>query len=109
MRVDAPCVCSKNVVDFTNLFKGELEMIQGIVESISKTSIVVSNAEGTTTLSGGVVPQVAPTLQLGNSINYDQVENPTKIVKTKDQSDASTASRAGSSSPAAPLPKKHNW
>ena len=45
-------------------------MATGIIESISKTSIIVSNDGKTATLFGPEVEKLAPTVKLGDSLEY---------------------------------------
>ncbi|HEX9137101.1 MAG TPA: hypothetical protein VF905_09180, partial [Nitrospirota bacterium] len=56
-------------------------MLQGTIESISKTSIVVSSNGVMHTLTGAAVEKIAPTLTLGQAVEFDTAENPTIVQK----------------------------
>lgn len=77
-------------------------MLQGNVESISKTSIVVKTGSDIITLSGAAVEKIAPTLTLGQVVEYDKAELPAVVQKPAAKQAAATQTTAApraSSSP----------
>lgn len=67
----------------------------GTVESISKTSIVLTTIVGTVTLTGKLVENLAPSFKLGDEVEYD--------LTNKDGTDASQLGKAKPKA-AAPAP-----
>lgn len=55
-------------------------MATGIIESISKTSIIVSNDGKTATLLGPEVEKFARTVKLGDAVDYTLNETGTKLL-----------------------------
>lgn len=83
----------------------------GTVESISKTSIVLSTLVGTVTLTGKLVEKQAPTVKLGDELEYtlsgkegnDVLELGKPKVKTVSPAPGA-GTRTNSSSPMTKLP-----
>lgn len=71
-------------------------MLKAIVESISKESIIVKAGNDVLTLTGAAVLAIAPTLKLGNEVEFDKVENLSTIRILPTQA-ASSPKKSGSS------------
>jgi hypothetical protein len=76
-------------------------MIKGTVESISKTSIVVSLESAATTLTGTAIEALAPTVKLGDTIEFDDVAETTKArIVPKEKAQPAPKRASGSPTPA---------
>lgn len=82
--------------------------MKAVVESVSKQSIIVTNVLGTHTLSGAAVEAIAPTLKLGDNVEFDDPKKLTTIKKIK-ETKASTVVPVQGRSPEAKMPQKHTW
>lgn len=74
-------------------------MQKATVESVSKKSIIVSQNDKTITLAGAAVEVIAPTLKLGNVVEFDNAEKLTTIKISTDTPAAATTTRVKGSSP----------
>lgn len=76
-----------------------MTVTKGIIESISKTSIVVSILGGTATLTGKLVEEKAPSFKLGDYVDFehqsDKSTDVTVLVKSKPAQTAAPAPAAG--------------
>lgn len=75
-------------------------MIKGIVESISKTSIVVSINSEAKTLTGTAVEALAPTVKLGDTLEFDDVTVKTIRIVPKEKAQPAPARSSSSPTPA---------
>lgn len=86
----------------SNAAQNQSPLITGIVESISKDSIIVTVGGNATTLKGPKIELLAPELKLGDSIEFDNAT----LVQVAQKSATKTtgaAKRVGAGSPTAPL------
>lgn len=73
-------------------------MLNGTVESISRTSVVVSTGGKAATLTGPAVEAMVSDLKIGDSVEFDNAEKVTKFGKAK-KTKSAPAERRNSSSP----------
>lgn len=79
-------------------------MIKAVVESISKESIIVKAGNDILTLTGAAVLAIAPTLKLGNEVEFDKVEG-LATIRIMPAAPAPTATKKAGSSPVMNLDK----
>ena len=76
--------------------------MQATVDSISKSSvIVIGEDKAVHNLTGAAVAALAPTLKLGDVVEFDKVENLSTIKKASKAAAATAAPAVKGSSPAA--------
>lgn len=74
-------------------------MLKGIVESISKKSVVVTTNNQAVTLTGAAVEGIVSDLKLGDNVEFDKISTPKVIGKAKAETKSQAAPRTSSSSP----------
>ena len=82
----------------------------GTVESISKSSIIVSHSNGPTTLEGPAVEAISSKLKLGDAVEFGVIDDNVIVQLPAAKKSGSTAGRRQGNSPAGcSIEKGERW
>lgn len=85
-------------------------LASGTVESISKSSIIVSHSNGPTTLEGPQVEAISSKLKLGDVVEFGVIDDNVIVQLPSTKKAASTTSRRQGNSPAGcSIEKGERW